>query len=72
MCSIDMESTGLRIGELRDACGLTNQDLADVLGFTSRNAIYRWLHGESLPTLDNLVILSELFHVGLDDIVVRQ
>ena len=44
MPTIDMTATGLRIGALRDAAGLTNKDLADALGFSTRNAVCgRWL-----------------------------
>ena len=70
MPMIDMAATGTRIAELRDLAGLNNNDIADALGFTTRNAIYKSINGTSLPTLDNLVILANLFNVGLDDIVV--
>ena len=72
MVSIDMCGTGNQIALLRDQIGLTNQDIADYLGFTSRNTVYRWLHGETLPTVDHFVMLSELFHVSVDDLIVRQ
>ena len=70
MPMIDMAATGMRIAELRDEAGLNNNDIANALGFTTRNAVYKWLNGTSLPTLDNMVILANLFGVGLDDIVV--
>ena len=67
---IDMAATGARIGALRDAAGITNADIADGLGLTTRNAVYRWLRGETMPSLDNMVILASMLGVGLDDIVV--
>ena len=70
MPTIDMAATGLRIGALRDAAGLTNKDLANALGFSTRNAVYKWLGGDALPSIDNLVILADLLGVGLDDILV--
>ena len=70
MAMIDMVATGNRIAELRDAAGLDNTDIADTLGLTTRNAIYRWLNGSALPSIDNLVVLAEMFGVRLDDIIV--
>jgi len=67
---IDMAATGMRIADLRDAAGFTNKDIAEAMGFSTRNAVYKWLSGTSLPTLDNLVVLAEMFGVGLDEIVV--
>ncbi len=67
---IDMRRTGERIAELRDKAGLDNADIAEALGFTTRNAVYKWLSGVGMPSLDNLVVLAKLFGVKLDDIVV--
>ena len=67
---IDMAATGKRIAALRDAAGLTVRDLQDILGFANPQAIYKWQHGTALPTLDNLVILANAFHVAMDDIIV--
>ena len=33
-------------------------------------AIYKWIHGTSMPTIDNLVILAAKLGVTLDEIVV--
>ena len=70
MPTIDMTATGLRIGALRDAAGLTNKDLADALGFSTLDAVYKWLGGTALPSLDNLVVLADLLGVTMDEILV--
>lgn len=44
--------------------------LKEYFGFATTNAIYKWLHGESLPSLDNMVAMSVLFGVSMNDIVV--
>lgn len=67
---IDAKRTGERIGALRDAAGLTNAAIAAAMGFSTRNAVYKWLKGEALPTLDNMLILASLFGVKIDDILV--
>lgn len=39
-------------------------------GFSTPQAIYKWQHGASLPTVDNLVALSIIFDVPIDAILV--
>ena len=67
---INMAKTGLNIATLRKERGLTVKQVQDALGFRNKNAIFKWQRGETLPTLDNLVILANLFNVTLDEIVV--
>ena len=45
-------------------------DLQDIFGFATPQAIYKWQHGTTLPTIDNLVVLAAVFHVHMDDILV--
>ena len=67
---IDMVNTGLNITRLRKANNFSVRDVQDVLGFNTPQALYKWERGDCLPTIDNLVILAELFKVSLDDILV--
>jgi transcriptional regulator with XRE-family HTH domain len=67
---IDIPSTGRNITRLRKDAGLSVRDLQDVLGLSAPQAIYKWQSGDSLPTLDNMVILASVFHVRIDDILV--
>ena len=41
-----------------------------MMGFATPQAIYKWQHGESLPTVDNLVALSAIFSVPIDAILI--
>ena len=68
--SIDMEKTGMRIEEICREQGVTIKELQALFGFAAPNAIYRWLRGEALPTVDHLVILAHGLHVSVDDILV--
>ena len=70
--AVDMKATGKRIKLLRLAGGLSVRDLQGVFGFEYPQAVYAWECGRSLPTLDNLLVLSELFGVAIDEIVVRK
>ena len=56
--SIDMAATGDNIIRLRRRNGLTVQDLQNVFGFSTPQAIYKWQRGVAMPTLDNLVVLA--------------
>lgn len=67
---IDMAATGRNIIRLREQAGLTVKDLQDLFGFATPQAIYKWQHGTALPTVDNLLILSEVFCVRIEDIIV--
>ena len=69
---IDVIRTGQRITELRKAAGLTVRDLQEIFGFTTPQAIYKWQHGTAMPTIDNLVVLSVVFGVSVDDILIIQ
>ena len=67
---IDARATGENINRMRKARGLSTTEMQDILGFTNRNAIYKWFRGVNLHTLDNIVILAALFDVNVSDIIV--
>lgn len=68
--TIDTVMTGKNIMRLRDSRGFSVKDLQVVFGFATPQAIYKWQNGTALPTVDNLVILAEMFDVKVDDILV--
>lgn len=59
---------GETIYRLRTEAGLSQSDLAEALG-VSRQSISKWETGASVPDLDKLIKLRELFHVSLDTLV---
>ncbi len=69
--AIDMAATGANIARLRRQAGLSVQALQEIFGFSTPQAIYKWQRGSALPTLDNMLILSAVFHTTMDAIVVR-
>ena len=70
--TIDLVQTGANIINLRKAAGLTVHDLQIVFGFNSPQAIYKWQHGTTLPTIDNLVVLARILGVSMEDILVLE
>lgn len=69
--TVDIKGTGARIDKLRKNAGLSVKDIQSILGLGSSQAVYKWLAGRCLPTIDNLVILSAVLNVKIDDIIVR-
>ncbi len=67
---VDTVATGQNIDRLRIAAGLSVKDMQMVFGFTTPQAIYKWIHGTAMPTIDNLVVLTMILDVTMDDIVV--
>lgn len=57
-----------KLYELRKQKGLSQEELAGRLN-VSRQTISKWEVGESAPDMDNLVSISELFGVSLDELV---
>ena len=69
--SIDMAATGTNIIRMRKRAGMTVQDLQNIFGFSTPQAIYKWQRGAAMPTLDNLIVLAEVFGTTMDAIIVR-
>lgn len=66
---VNTVATGQNINRMRIAAGMSVKDMQMVFGFTTPQAIYKWIHGTAMPTIDNLVILAKMFGVTMDDIV---
>ena len=67
---VNAEKTGANIRRLIYKNGFTYKDIRKVMGFNTNQAIYKWMRGDSIPTIDNLVILADMFKCRLDDIIV--
>ena len=66
---IDKKATGINLRKIMDRCSITVKDIQEYLGLASVQSVYHWLNGISMPTVDNLYALSELFGVPIDDMV---
>jgi len=62
---------GQKINQLRLEQNLSQNDLADMLN-VSRQSISKWETDGSVPDLDNLIKLSQIFHVTLDELVLNK
>ena len=68
--TIDLVATGKNIIKLREESGLSVRDLQNIFGFATPQAIYKWQHGTALPTIDNLLVLSAVFKVSMEEIII--
>lgn len=67
--SINMAATGNNITQMRRRAGMTVQDLQNIFGFSSPQAIYKWQRGETLPSIENLAALACILGVTIDEIL---
>ena len=65
---MDMEKTGALLKELRREKGLTQEQLAEQFGVSSRT-VSRWETGRSLPDFDVLIELADYYEVEIREIL---
>ena len=66
---VDVLRTGQNIKNIMKARGLSVRDIQSFLQLGTPQGIYHWFDGRSMPTLDNIYALSELFCVPVDVIL---
>lgn len=69
---IDMKKTGLQIKKLAIKNGYSVKDIQTYLSLSCPQPVYRWYKGSILPSVDNLLKLSELFGVHMEDLLVKK
>ena len=69
---IDMRATGTHIKVLMDARELSVQDVQNAMGLASPQAVYRWLRGSNMPSVDNLYALSRFLDAPMDNVIVEK
>lgn len=62
------EKLGVKLKKLREAKGFTQEEVATQLHL-SRQSISKWENGKGFPDIDNLIRLSELYNISLDELV---
>ena len=59
---------GLKIASLRKRLGMSQTDLADKIS-VSKDVIYKWEKGKSLPQLPYLRGLANALHTTVEDLI---
>ena len=65
-----MKATGKNIKDMMKNKGMKTGDIQAIFGFNTPQAIFKWFRGDAMPTIDNLVILAQIFDTTMDAIVV--
>ncbi len=68
---MDLEKLGQRLYDLRKEHQYSQEELAEKIN-VSRQAVSRWERGEVAPDTENLICLSELYDVSLDELIQRE
>ncbi|EOP09096.1 MULTISPECIES: helix-turn-helix domain-containing protein [Bacillus] len=61
-------SIGEQLKKLRELKGFSQEDVAKKIGVT-RQAVYKWENDKSFPDIENLILLSEMYNVTLDELI---
>ena len=72
MIVIDPVATGINMKNMMKSKNMRTSDIQSIFGFNTPQAIFKWFRGDSMPTIDNMVIWADTFNVSIDDIVVRK
>ncbi|MDO5131935.1 MAG: helix-turn-helix transcriptional regulator [Eubacteriales bacterium] len=67
---INTVATGENINRMRIEAGFSVKEMQEVFGFATPQAIYKWIHGTAMPSIDNLVILAAVLGVTMDEIII--
>ena len=69
---IDVPATSKNLKKLRESHGISVANLQQLLDMANPQSIYTWedFNNKYLPRLDNLVILSKIYKVSIDDLIV--
>ncbi len=59
---------GKRIHQIRQQKNLTQEQLAKDLAI-SRQAVSKWESGKAIPDIENLMYISDLYDVSLDELI---
>ena len=67
---IDVKATGNNIKLMIKTKGFKVSDVQTKCGFNTPQAIFKWMRGDCVPTIDNLIILADMFDVPIDQIII--
>lgn len=70
MGRISKTETGKRIRKLLVENGITVREVQEEMELESPQAVYKWLNGKALPSTENLLVLSEMLQMPMEQILV--
>ncbi len=70
MPTVDMKATGQNIKNIMKTKGITAKDIQIRCGFGTPQAVFKWMRGVCMPTIDNMIIIADMFGCTMDDIII--
>lgn len=70
--SMDMILTGQLIKRLVSEAGYSVSEVQNRLGLSCPQPIYRWYKGKTLPSVDNLFMLSSMLGLHMEDFLIQK
>ncbi len=70
--NIDMQQTGRKLKHMLESAGYTPRTIQEYLHLSCVQPIYRWYKGKILPSVDHLLMLSELLNIHMEDFLVKK
>ncbi len=67
--TINPVMTGTKIKTTVTKKGYSAVTIAEVLGLADKSTVYKWFRGETLPDITNIVALSVVLEVRMDDLI---
>ena len=69
---IDLKKTGQHLKNLCDNAGIKVSDIQKELMLNSYQSIYRWFWGQTLPSVENLYILSYMLKMPIEGLLIMK
>ena len=66
---LDMLMTGKRLRDMIAKKGYSIKEIQNKLSLSCPQPIYRWMNGQTLPSLDNLYMLSHILELPMEDLL---
>ena len=70
--NIDLQQTGRKLKHILESAGYTPRMIQEYLHLSCVQPIYRWYKGLILPSVDHLLMLSELLNVHMEELLVKK
>lgn len=70
--TLDAVLTGQKIHNAIKQGGYSIKEMQEMLGLSCPQPIYRWIKGRTLPSIDNLYMLSKILGVPMEDLLVPE
>lgn len=70
--NLDKNETAKRLKQLREENNYSIRDIQNYLNLESSQSVYNWEKAESksLPKIDHAILLADLYHVHIDELIV--